>query len=250
MSPCADKVLMLHGLVDGELDAANALAIEAHVRTCPGCAAELERLRSLQRLMRAPGIAYAAPPALAARIEGAIQEQTVQPPRLRLRSIAPWAVSGLASALAAGLALVMLQPGAHERAIEAEVIAGHIRSLQADHLTDVAASDAQKVTPWFAGKIGFTPPVADLTSAGYPLAGGRLDYLHQRPVAAVVYRRRGHAINLFVWRSHPGERLSGEALSQGYDVVYWTQGGLEFWAVSDVDPAELRTFARAYRAAT
>ncbi len=249
MSPCADKVLMLHGLVDGELDAANVLAIEAHVRTCPGCAEELARLKALGRLLRAPGVAYPAPPALASRVEAAIQDEGRSRARPRLRSTAPWAISGAASALAAGLALVMLQPGGHQRAIEGEVIAGHIRSLQATHLTDLSAADPQEVQRWFGGDFDFTPPAPNLASAGFPLAGGRLDYLHHRPVAAVVYRRRGRAINVFVWRSHPGERLSGEHVRDGHDVIYWTQGGLEFWAVSDISSKELGDFARAYRAA-
>ena len=249
MSPCADKVLMLHGLVDGELDAANALAVEAHVTTCAGCAAELERLRALGRLVQAPGVAYAAPPGLADRIHAAIEEPRAPATRRRLGGLAPWAVSGAMTALAAGLALVMFQPAGHERAIETEVIAGHIRSLQANHLTDVATSDRHTVKPWFNGKVDFAPPVIDLAASGYPLGGGRLDYLHGRTVAALVYRRRQHVINLFVWRSSPGERLSGEAARDGYDVVYWTRGGLEFWAVSDIDPRELAAFARSYRSA-
>lgn len=249
MSPCPDKALMLHGLLDGELDATNALALEAHLRTCPGCTAELERLQALGRLTRAPGVAYSAPSALADRIEASLGGAARRRGAPRLRTLAPWGVSGAMAALAAGLALVMIQPGGHERAIEAEVIAGHIRSLQANHLVDVATSDRHTVKPWFNGKVDFAPPVIDLASAGYPLAGGRLDYLHGRTVAALVYRRRQHAINLFVWRSASGERLSGEAARDGYDVVYWTKGGLEFWAVSDVDAKDLEAFARAYRSA-
>ena len=249
MIPCPDKALMLHGLLDGELDATNALAVEAHVRTCPGCAAELERLQALGRLVRAPGVAYATPPGLAHRVEAALGGKA-RPARSRLWTVAPWGVSGAMAALAAGFALVMIQPGGHERVIESEVIAGHIRSLQANHLVDVETSDRHTVKPWFNGKVDFAPPVIDLASAGYPLGGGRLDYLHGRTVAAVVYRRRGHAINLFVWRAGAGERPSGEAAREGYDVVYWTKAGLEFWAVSDIDPKDLEAFAHAYRSAT
>lgn len=250
MSACPDKELMLHGLLDAELDAANTLVIEAHLEDCPGCSAELDRLRTLQRLVRAPGVSFAAPAGLAGRIEASIGQEGRPRPSRRLETLAPWALTGTFAALAAGLALVMLQPGGEERSIEGEVIASHIRSLEASHLTDVGTSDRHTVKPWFNGKVDFAPPVVDLVSQGYPLAGGRLDYLHGRTVAAVVYRRRAHVINLFVWRSKPGETLSGEAAQGGYDVVYWTRGGLEFWAVSDIDPRDLRAFVQAYRSGT
>jgi anti-sigma factor RsiW len=248
MSACPDREPMLHSLLDGELDAANALAIEAHVQTCPGCGAELERLRALGRLVRAPGVAYPAPAGLAGRVEASLAEE--RPSRVRLGRLAPWGLSGAFAAIAASLALVMIAPGSEVRGIEDEVIAGHIRSLQVSHLTDVATSDRHTVKPWFNGKIDFAPPVVDLAAQGYPLAGGRLDYLHGRTVAALVFRRRQHVINLYVWPSKPGETLSGDASRQGYSIAYWTTGGLEFWAVSDIDGADLQGFAAAYRRAT
>ena len=251
MSACPDKEPMLHGLLDGELDAANALDIEAHLNTCAGCAGELERLGALSRLVRAPGVAHAAPPGLAERIEAAVQASGRPAPRpARIAGLAPWGLSGAFAAVAAGLALVMINPAGHLAAIEDEVIAGQIRSLQAGHLTDVATSDRHTVKPWFNGKVDFAPPVVDLAAQGYPLAGGRLDYLHGRAVAALVYRRRAHVINLFVWPSRPGEALSGRAEKNGYGVAYWTAGGLEFWAVSDVDGADLQRFVQAYRRQT
>jgi anti-sigma factor RsiW len=163
--------------------------------------------------------------------------------------MAPWGLSGAFAAVAAGLALVMINPSAHEAAIESEVIAGHVRSLQASHLVDVATSDRHTVKPWFNGKVDFAPPVVDLAAQGFPLAGGRLDYLDHRPVAALVYRRAKHVINLYVWPSRPGERLSGADGREGYRVDYWTAGGLEFWAVSDVAPQDLDAFVRSFRAA-
>lgn len=251
MSACPDKEPMLHGLLDGELDAANALAIEAHLESCAGCAAEFERLGAVSRLVRAPGVAHAAPAGLAERIEAAVQASGRSAPRkTRIATLAPWGLSGAFATVAAGLALVMINPGGHERAIEDQVIADHIRSLQASHLTDVATSDRHTVKPWFNGKVDFSPPVVDLAAQGFPLAGGRLDYLNGRQVAALVYRRRAHVINLFVWPSKPGEVLSGRAEKTGYGVAYWTSGGLEFWAVSDVDGADLQRFAQAYRRQT
>lgn len=248
MRACPDKEPMLHGLLDGELDAANAVALESHLKSCPGCSAELQHLAALGRLVRAHGVAYAAPAGLADRIEASISGGggATAAPR-RLGALAPWGLSGALAAVAASLALLLVNPGAHERAIEDEVIAGQIRSLQAGHLVDVATSDRHTVKPWFNGKVDFAPPVVDLAAQGFPLAGGRLDYLHGRSVAALVYRRRAHVINLFVWPSHPGETLSGRASRNGYNVAYWTSGGLEFWAVSDVDGADLQRFAQAYR---
>lgn len=250
MSACPDKEMMLHGLIDGELDAANALAVEAHVGSCPGCSEELARLQALKRLVRAPGVAFQAPEGLTARIEAMIGEIAPAPPRRRLAVLAPWAVSGAFAAIAASLALLTFNPSAPQAGLETEVISSHIRSLQVSHLTDVATSDRHTVKPWFNGKIDFAPPVVDLAAQGFPLAGGRLDYLHDRTVAALVYRRRAHVINLFVWPSKPGETLAGVRRHDGYSLVYWTAGGLEFWAVSDIDQTDLQAFERAYRAAT
>ena len=250
MTSCPDKEPMLHGLLDGELDAANTLAIETHLASCPGCAAELQRLAALSRLVKAPGVAHVAPEALRRRVEDMLGSPSA-PARTapKLARVAPWGLSGAFAGVAAGLALVMINPTGHEAAIESEVIAGHVRSLQASHLVDVATSDRHTVKPWFNGKVDFAPPVVDLAALGFPLAGGRLDYLDRRTVAALVYRRGKHVINLYVWPSKPGERLSGSGHRDGYGVDYWTAQGLEFWAVSDVAPQDLDAFVKDYRAA-
>jgi anti-sigma factor RsiW len=251
VSACADKDAMLHGLLDGELDAANAMAAEEHLRVCPGCSAELARLEALRRLVQAPGVAFRAPEGLKARIEAGLPGLAAAPAPARRRIRWPVLASGGAiAALAASLAIVLVTPRAGETALEDQVVSGHIRSLLASHLTDVATSDRHTVKPWFNGKIDFAPPVTDLAAQGFPLAGGRLDYLHDRVVAALVYRRRLHAINLFVWPARTGETLHGSARLHGYSLTYWTQGGLEFWAVSDIDLAELEHFRDVFVAAT
>nr|MEA2799305.1 hypothetical protein [Phenylobacterium sp.] len=243
MSACPDKEVLLHGLLDGELDAANAQACEAHLKTCPGCAEVFGELQALSGRLSAPGVGYRAPAALRQRIEAMAEGPAA--PRRRLRAAAPWALSGTFAAIAASLAFVMLQP--NTMALEDQLVASHVRSTLAAHLVDVETSDRHVVKPWFNGRIDFAPPVIELADRGYPLAGGRLDYVGDRVVAALVYRRNRHVINLFVWPTKPGLSLApGPARRSGYSVAHWRSGGLEFWAVSDVDPRDLEAFHQAF----
>ncbi|MFI4935889.1 MAG: anti-sigma factor family protein [Caulobacterales bacterium] len=247
MSACADKELLLHAYADGELDAGNVLALESHLGGCPACAAELAAIRQVKETLRAAA-AYPAPSSLAARIEAVLAEAESPPPAPRRRGgFESWIVSGSIGALAASLALFALMPAGPS--LENQLVEAQARSLQAAHLTDVATSDRHTVKPWFNGKVDFAPPVVDLVGQGYPLVGGRLDHLAGHPAAALVYRRRAHVINLFIW---PGEAPAAAQLEkqQGYSLVRWGQGGLVFWAVSDVDSADLQGFQSDFAAAT
>jgi anti-sigma factor RsiW len=239
MSACPDKEALLHGLLDGELDAANAQACEAHLKACPACAQAFGELQALSARLSAPGVGYRAPAALRQRIEA------MAAPRRRLRGAAPWALSGAFAAIAASLAIVTLQPATV--ALEDQLVASHVRSTLASHLVDVETSDRHVVKPWFNGRVDFAPPVVELADRGYPLAGGRLDYIGSRVVAALVYRRNRHVINLFVWPSRPGASLPPVSdMRSGYSVAHWTRGGLEFWAVSDIEPRDLEAFHQAF----
>lgn len=249
---CSDKRLLLHGLADGELDAANALDLEAHLKACPGCAEELERIRELRRTLAAPGLRYAAPEQLRARVGATLDAEVGRGRPVRRRSalwrFAPFVAGGGLAALAASLALVLFIPPAPP-ALQRELVSDHVRSLLAQHLTDVTTSDQHTVKPWFAGRVDYSPPVVDLKDQGFPLVGGRLDYVDGKVTAALVYRRRLHVINLFV---RPAEGRDGAWASErdGYNLLRWRQGELEFWAVSDLNRTELEQFSRLFEART
>ena len=248
MTACPDRTMTLHGLVDGELDAANAVAAETHLKTCEACNAEYLRLQALREAIAAPGVAWRAPAALRARIDESLR-QAAPPPRRRARAIAPRATSGVLGAIAASLAIVVVAPTFSDSQVQKQLVASHVRSLLANHLTDIQTSNKHVVKPWFNGRIDFAPPVPELADQGFPLAGGRLDYVEGKVVAALVYRRRLHTINVFVW---PKKRTSVLATRtdrrDGYSLVEWNRGDLEFWAVSDIDPTELRQFQQDFAA--
>jgi anti-sigma factor RsiW len=152
----------------------------------------------------------------------------------------------LAAVLALNLAPRLQRPGA-DQFLATQLIASHVRSLMANHLTDVASSDQHTVKPWLDTKVDFAPPVVDLSNEGFPLVGGRLDYLDNRPVAALVYQRRKHFINLFVWPAAAGADGAIKAMSrQGYQLLHWADSDFNYWAVSDVNANDLQTFKQQF----
>ena len=255
MSPCPDREALLQALLDGELDAANALAVEAHLRTCQGCAAHFRMLQAVRTRLAEADLSAPASPALRARIEAMIDAEDRHAARARPRpwwtgAAAGWSAAGAMTAIAASLMLVQVAP-MQTASLQDQLIASHVRSLEASHLIDIATSDRHVVKPWFNGKIDFAPPVVDLKDQGFPLVGGRLDYASNREVAALVFRRNAHLINLFVMPA----RASGfswpvRTQQTSYSVVHWTRGGLDFWAVSDVEAAQLEAFHQAFVAHT
>jgi anti-sigma factor RsiW len=241
---CRDALDLVHGYIDGELDLVKSLEIEQHLEACPACKVQYDEVRELGSGIRAHALYHAAPPALRARVAAALPQKIGAGGRTPARAWGRMAAAlALIVVLGLGLGLALLQPGADDR-LAREVLAGHLRSLMADHLMDIASSDQHAVKPWIAGKLDFSPPVKDLAAQGYPLAGGRLDYLGGRSVMALVYRRHGHTINLFVWprATEIGSGLRAESI-QGYNLVRFSRADMAYWAVSDLNPEELMAFA-------
>jgi anti-sigma factor RsiW len=246
---CEETGILLHALIDGELDAGNARAVEAHIASCPGCAAELHDFRQLHEVMASASLRYTAPASLRGRIGkkfptphgGGVNRRLV---------LKGFAAGATASALAASAVLVILMQADDERHVLGEVVSAHLRSLQAEHLTDVQSSDQHTVKPWFSGRLDVAPPVIDLTALGFTLLGGRLDYVDAKPVAVIVYRRRVHVINLFCAAAPDsvGRGAKMESL-HGFNVRSWTKNGLDLRAVSDINAEELVEFGEKFEAA-
>ena len=250
---CEELRLLIQADVDGELSPSEAARVAVHLDHCAACAQVQLELLALSEHLRQDVPRVAASEALRARVRSRIaaaatpDEHPAQPapwwnraPRRRVASF------GAGFALAASLALVWVLPGAD--GLADAVVAGHIRALQPGHLMDVASTDQHTVKPWFDGRLDFAPPVKDLKAEGFPLAGGRLDYVGGRPVGVLVYQRRQHAIDLFVWPD-TGRIGAGPAdgVRSGYLFRRWSQGGMMFWAVSDVSAQELDDFVRDWR---
>jgi anti-sigma factor RsiW len=244
---CDEAEILLHALIDGELDAGHAREVEDHIAGCPGCAAQVKAYREMSRTIAGADLRYSAPPMLRRRIEAALPQARVPSRRAVLRG---FAMGSAVSAIAAtGLVAIVLR-GDDEARIQSEVVSAHLRSLQAGHLTDVLSTDQHTVKPWFNGKLDVAPPVVDLTAQGFTLIGGRLDYVDARPIGAIVYRRRSHVINLFVAQTASMDRHAAkiEAL-QGFNIRRWSERGLNYWAVSDLAADELADFGEKFETA-
>jgi anti-sigma factor RsiW len=247
---CEEAEVLLHALIDGELDAGHAREVETHIAGCPHCAAALSDYREMSKLMASADVRYKAPSELRQRIEAALpQAKVVQMPSRR-SVLRGFAMGSAVSAIAAtGLVAIVLRNDDMER-IQSEVVSAHLRSLQAGHLIDVVSTDQHTVKPWFNGKLDVAPPVIDLTAEGFTLIGGRLDYVDARAIGAVVYRRRQHVINLFVAQTASTERRSAKIETvQGFNIRHWSDRGLNYWAVSDLAKDELADFGNKFEAA-
>ncbi len=240
----AEAAQLMHAYVDDELDVANTVEVEQHLRGCRDCARAYRDLMSLREALGADALYRRAPRDVRQRLDSSLRQAA------RGAGASPsfgwrWAAAGAVLVVLALLALPfvrMLPAASSDSALADQVLASHVRSLMVAHLTDVTSSDQHTVKPWFDGKLDFAPDVEDLAAQGFPLIGGRLDYLGERPVAALVYQRRLHVINLFIWPGGGAGNAPQQQTRQGYHLFEWQQAGMLYWAVSDLSPDELQQF--------
>jgi anti-sigma factor RsiW len=217
-----------------ELDLVSAMEVESHLADCSKCVSDLASIRSLRMTLREPSLRYAAPSALRDRLEAA---------RPRQSPAKHWRAARIAAMILLFLvpcvAWYLSASRSNATQLADEITASHVRSLQGDHLLDVPSTDQHTVKPWFSGKIDFSPTVVDLKSEGFPLVGGRLDYIERRTVAAVVYQHGKHVINVFVWPTSEMDSPPKSSQHNGFKLITWRGRGLVYAAVSDMNEQDL-----------
>jgi anti-sigma factor RsiW len=240
---------LLHAYVDGELDLANARQTERHLESCADCRGTERAIRELRSALTSDAPAYLAPAHLRKNVRAALRREA----KSDRQTLSPWLMFATGAAFAAvilGFALFQTTRATRTNAIVDQVVANHVRSLLAAQLVDVVSSNQHTVKPWFDGKIDFAPEVRDLSANGFPLVGGRLDYLDGKTVAALVYQRNKHPINLFITPETTSRSTSPTVITRrGYNLFSWTNNGMKCWAVSDLNQAELNEFTELVRAA-
>jgi anti-sigma factor RsiW len=242
---CHDVEGLLSGYLDGELEPGVSTSVRDHVDGCAACRQRLANLESIGRMVRRAPY-YEAPDALRARLTHSRTRSTTR------SQLLAWAAAVVMVASLSGSILFVRSSTQAARtvdpvdAVAQEVVSSHVRALMGEHLFDVRSTDQHTVKPWFLGKLDFSPPVTDLAQVGFPLTGGRLDYVAGHPVAALVYTRGQHTINVFVWpeASDAIGSLDARAI-RGFHIRHWTYGGMSYWAVSDVNDADLDQFVNA-----
>jgi anti-sigma factor RsiW len=244
---CKDAQNLINGYVDGELDLIRNLEIERHIQDCALCTQDYKNHQVLSNAIKTGSLYFKAPADLRRRIQLSLRKAAKAEAGRRM--LPKWWFNIAAPMAAAAVILLALVPflrgPSADDLLAGEVISSHVRSLMASHLADVSSSDQHTVKPWFAGKLNFSPPVEDLAKQGFPLIGGRLDYLEDRPVAALIYQRQKHFINLFIWPLGSDSDVETKTvLRQGYNLFHWTRSGMTFWAVSDLNNAELQKFVQ------
>lgn len=244
---CQQTHELIHGYVDGELDLVKSIEIEQHLADCPACTQTYQGMRGLQSVVRNEALRFQPPADFEKRLRSSLRREDKAERKPGLLNWS-WLLAGaLCGAVLVGVLSFagLFSRQSSDDLLAQEVVSSHVRSLMADHFADVQSTNQHTVKPWFDGKLDFSPPVKDLTQQGFVLTGGRLDYIGNRPVAAVVYMRGQHPINLFVWPATTSSVVSERALErQGFNMIRWSNGGMTYWAVSDLNLAELQQFAQ------
>jgi len=267
---CEKATKLMDGYLDGELDPITSQTIEQHLRECRKCEQAYEAHTALAYAISRRAPYYKAPAELRQRVQSSLRDAVgVRASRSAARENhasltsrwakrrpvlpeIPWNWLALAAAIILGALITavflprMRAPNA-DQFLATQLIASHVRSLMANHLTDVPSSDQHTVKPWLDAKLDFAAPVPDLSSQGFPLIGGRLDYLDSRSVAALVYQKRKHFINLFIWPTTPTDSTGQTMVErEGYHLVHWSDGDFTYWAVSDVNINDLQSFKQLF----
>jgi len=248
---CTDIQVAIHGYMDGELDPLRNLEIEQHLQRCAVCSQSYKADQALQTAVKTGAQYFPASADLRKRIQSSVRQLGKGG---QIFPTMPWRWLAVAASVVfvVILAWALIPRGLDaEQLLVQEVVSSHVRSLMVAHVVDVMSSDQHTVKPWFTGKLDFSPPVKNLTNEGFPLVGGRLDYLENRAVAALVYQRRNHVINLFIWPSSHDTHVKTKALArQGYHLVHWSKAGMTCWVISDLNDTELQEFVRLVQASS
>jgi anti-sigma factor RsiW len=246
---CDETPDLIHGYLDGELDIVKSMEVEKHLRDCNTCTQSHQAIRSVRSVAGQSGVRFEPSVDLEKRLRSALRREN-EPERKSFLIRWRWPVAATSLIIVIGLAwgiVQILTRKSESDLLAQEIVSSHVRSLMADHLTDVPSSNQHTVKPWFEGKLDFSPPVKDLSQQGFSLIGGRLDYIGHRSVAALVYQRGQHSINVFIWPSADAEAMNERtSANNGYNVVRWSNGGMAYWVVSDLNPDELRQFVTVF----
>jgi len=243
---CEEARPLLDSFADGELDLVNHVQIETHLEECLDCDHAYRDRAALKTALADNELYFRAPTELRSKIRSALSQATTEPFYKRFFKWRWMPTLATAAVLVVALmtTLAIFRPSTNsDDVLASEMVSNHVRSLMGQHLMDVPSTDQHTVKPWFEGKLDFSPPVVDLGPKGFTLTGGRLDYAGGRPIAALVYQRRLHVINVFVYPSQEGNTGEVTSTRQGFNVVRWTRNGMTFWAVSDLNSGELQELA-------
>lgn len=242
---CSKIQSFIDGYFDSELDLTKSLEIEEHIKNCENCSAILNNYKMLHNAFRDKSFYYNAPPSLKNKIASESDKQTNKP-IFKTKSIFNWRNTSFALTallIISVILIINLNNNSISGDISDQIVNSHLRSLASGSLTDVLSTDKHTVKPWFNGKINFSPPVSDLSSKGFPLIGGRIDYLNLKPAAVLVYRYNKHIINLYIFLNDKSINVNREISSHsGYNIIHWVKDGMDYRAISDLNIEKLKIF--------